>query len=95
MTTFTAAVDLWSPLMLALTWQLAALALIGWLCQCGFQLRQPRVRHALWWCVLIAPMLLAPGRILLQRRQAVVAVRAPAVMARVSALGLAPGPLSA
>jgi beta-lactamase regulating signal transducer with metallopeptidase domain len=95
MTTFTAAVDLWSPLMLALTWQLAALALIGWLCQCGFQLRQPRVRHALWWCVLTAPMLLAPGRILLQRRQAVVAVRAPAVMARVSALGLAPGPLSA
>ena len=95
MSTFAAAVDVWSPLMLALTWQLAALALIGWLCQCGFQLRQPRVRHALWWCVLTAPMLLAPGRILLQRRQAVVAVRAPAVMARVSALGLAPGPLSA
>lgn len=95
MSTLAAAVDVWSPLMLALTWQLAALALIGWLCQCGFRLRQPRVRHALWWCVLTAPLLLAPGRMLLQRRQAVIAVRAPAVMTRVSALGLAPGPVPA
>jgi beta-lactamase regulating signal transducer with metallopeptidase domain len=82
MTTFTAAVDAWARVAIAVTWQLAALALLAWLCERALRLRQARVRYALWWFVLLAPLLVTPGRIALQRRQAMVSVRPPEAAVR-------------
>ncbi|UCC68803.1 MAG: M56 family metallopeptidase [Armatimonadota bacterium] len=75
-------VDGWASLALALTWQLAALAALAWLCERVLKLRHPRARHGLWWFVLVAPLVLAPGRIALERREAVVRVAAPAAVER-------------
>jgi len=83
MMSFVSAVDAWAQLVIPVTWQLAALALIGWLCERAFRLRQGRVRYALWWCVLIAPLLVTPGRMALQRRQAMISVQAPAAAMKV------------
>jgi beta-lactamase regulating signal transducer with metallopeptidase domain/protocatechuate 3,4-dioxygenase beta subunit len=77
------AVGGWESLLIAVSWQLAALAVLGWLCERALRLRQPRVRHALWWFVLAAPLLLAPGREVLQQRRAVLRVPVPAATARV------------
>jgi len=83
-------VDNWWSLALVVTWQLAALAVVAWLCEKAFRLRHPRVKYALWWFVLVAPLVLAPGRISLERREAVLRMAAPEAVVRVvrgSALG--------
>jgi len=86
MTALTSLADGWAALAWAVTWQLAALALLAWLAERLFKLREPRVRHALWWFVLVAPLVLAPGRLALTQRQAAVeiAVPTPAPVARVA-----------
>ncbi|MFB3882591.1 MAG: HEAT repeat domain-containing protein [Armatimonadota bacterium] len=78
-------VELWWSLMVAVTWQLAALAIIAWVFEKALRLRlrQPRVRHSLWWFVLVAPLVLAPGRMALAKRQVAVHVPAPAAIERV------------
>ncbi len=83
-------VDSWGALALAVTWQLAALVVVAWLCERLFRLRHARARHSLWWFVLVAPLLLAPGRIALERREAVVRVAAPEAVLRVVSV-TAPG----
>jgi beta-lactamase regulating signal transducer with metallopeptidase domain len=90
MSAFAAAVDSWALVMLAVTWQLAALAALAWLCERLFRLRQARVRHALWWFVLVAPLALTPVRMALQSRQAVIAVPAPVLVTRVAPLAPPP-----
>jgi beta-lactamase regulating signal transducer with metallopeptidase domain len=75
---------------MAVTWQLAALALIALVCERALRLRQPRVRHALWWFVLVAPLLLAPGRMALQHRRAMISVEAPAAAVKVATWQVAP-----
>jgi beta-lactamase regulating signal transducer with metallopeptidase domain len=77
-------VGLWSSWVVAVTWQLAALALIAVVCEKVLRLRQPRVRHALWWFVLAAPLLLAPGRMALERMEAVVRVAPPVAVQAVT-----------
>ena len=74
--------DRWAGLALAATWQLAALAVVALICERLFRLRQPRVRHALWWFVLVAPLVLAPGRAALERRDATVAIIVPESVGR-------------
>ena len=81
----TSLADGWGSLAWAVTWQLAALALLAWLVERLVRLRQPRARHALWWFVLAASLLLAPGRLVLERRQAVVKVAPPPPAARAMA----------
>jgi hypothetical protein len=76
-------VDSWGALAVAVSWQLAALAVAAWLCEKLFRLRHARARHSVWWFVLVAPLLLAPGRIMLERRDAVVRVAAPEAVMRV------------
>ena len=66
--------EMWSQLALAVTWQLAALAVIALACERMLRLRQPQVRHALWWFVLAAPLLLTPLRLRLAHTQAALAV---------------------
>ena len=63
--------EVWAQLVWAATWQLAALAIVIALGERLLRLREARVRHALWWFVLLAPLLLAPGRLALARRDAV------------------------
>ena len=63
--------EVWAQLAWAATWQLAALAIVIALGERLLRLREARVRHALWWFVLLAPLLLAPGRLALARRDAV------------------------
>ena len=63
--------EVWAQLVWAATWQLAALAIVVALGERLLRLREARVRHALWWFVLLAPLLLAPGRLALARRDAV------------------------
>jgi len=77
MMSFASAVDTWALLAVAATWQLAALALVAWVCERAFRLRQGRVRYVLWWCVLVAPLVMTPGRMALQQRHAMISVRAP------------------
>ena len=77
----TSLADSWGSLAWAVTWQLAALGLLAWLAERVFRLRQPRARHALWWFVLLAPLLLAPGRLVLARNQAVLNLTTPAARA--------------
>jgi beta-lactamase regulating signal transducer with metallopeptidase domain len=86
------AVQLWEEWALVATWQLAALAALVWVCEKALRLRQPRVRHALWWFVLVAPLVLAPGRMALARRQAVVTVPAPGAVERVVTVVQLPAP---
>jgi beta-lactamase regulating signal transducer with metallopeptidase domain len=82
MSTFQSVADGWAVLAWTVTWQLAALALLACVCGKALRLRQPRVRHALWWFVLVAPLVLAPVRLLLAHREAVVSLAAPAPIAR-------------
>jgi beta-lactamase regulating signal transducer with metallopeptidase domain len=70
---------MWSQLALAVTWQMAALAVLALVCERALRLRQPRVRHALWWFVLAAPLLLTPVRLWLAHHQAGLAVTVPAL----------------
>ncbi len=66
--------QVWAQVALAVTWQLAVLAVVALAGGAGVKLREPRVRHALWWFVLIAPLVLAPGRMVLGRHGARVPV---------------------
>jgi beta-lactamase regulating signal transducer with metallopeptidase domain len=86
MAAFDSVARAWGPLALTITWQLAVLAVLVWLCEWALRLRQARVRHTLWWCVLVAPLLLAPARLALDRRDALVAVPTPQPVGRVVAL---------
>jgi len=74
MNTFRMFADNWTSLLLTITWQLAALAALAWVCEKVFRLRQARARYALWWFVLVAPLLLAPVRLALSLTPAVVKV---------------------
>ncbi len=74
-------VGVWSSWAWAVTWQLAALALLALVCEKALRVRQARARYALWWFVLAAPLLLAPGRVVLERREAVVQMAPPAAIA--------------
>jgi beta-lactamase regulating signal transducer with metallopeptidase domain len=85
-------VGLWSSWIVAVTWQLAALALIALVCEKALRLRQPRVRHALWWFVLVAPLLLAPGRMVLARSAVAVQVPVSPAIARVVTPAAVPAP---
>ena len=82
MIALTRLVDGWASLAWAATWQLAVLALLAWVGERLFRLRQPHARHVLWWFVLLAPLVLAPGRLALERLHATVVVAAPARAAR-------------
>jgi len=82
MSALTSLADGWAALAWSATWQLAALALLALLCERAFRLRQPRARHALWCFVLMAPLLLAPGRLMLAHRNAALSVPVPASAAR-------------
>ena len=77
-------VGLWSSWIAAVTWQLAALAVVALVCEKALRLRQPRVRHALWWFVLVAPLVLGPGRMALERMEAVVRVAPPVAVQAVT-----------
>ena len=72
--------DVWVAWAVAVTWQLATLAVVAWLCERVLRLRQPGARYGLWWFVLAAPLVLAPTRMALERREAVVRVAPPAVV---------------
>ena len=72
--------DAWAAWVIAVTWQLAALAVVAWVIQRVLRLRQPGARYGLWWFVLSAPLVLGPARMALEHRQAVVRVPAPAVV---------------
>ena len=74
------AVGMWAQVALSVTWQMAALAALALLCERVLRLRQPRVRHALWWFVLAAPLLLTPVRLWLAHHQAALAVTVPALL---------------
>jgi beta-lactamase regulating signal transducer with metallopeptidase domain len=91
---FASAVDDWASLVIAVTWQLAALTVVALVCEKALRLRPPRVRYALWWFALIAPLLVTPGRMALQRRQAMISVQAPAAAMKVVTweVGLRPTP---
>jgi len=78
MTGMASSVALWARVMLAVTWQLAALVVLALLCERMLRLRHPRVRYALWWFVLAAPLLLAPARLWLAQGPAQVQVTVPA-----------------
>jgi beta-lactamase regulating signal transducer with metallopeptidase domain len=86
-------VQTWVQLLLAASWQAAVLALLVLLCERMHWLRSPRVRHALWWFVLLAPLALAPARLLLSQHHAVMHLPAPAAITRVTEAVAAP-PLS-
>ncbi len=77
--------EAWSAVGWTITWQLALLAVIAWLCQRLTRVRSPRVVHALWWFVLLAPLMLAPLRLMLARQEAAVVLPMPARAARVVA----------
>jgi len=85
MSAFGAAVDAWGPLAWGVTWQLGALALVAWLAERVLRVRDARVRHGLWWFVLLAPLVLTPGRLALQERQMAVRVALPRPVARAAA----------
>jgi len=79
---FGAAVDGWAALAWGVTWQLAVLAVVVWLAERVLRVRDARVRHGLWWFVLLAPLVLTPGRLALARRQAVMRVAVPEATVR-------------
>jgi beta-lactamase regulating signal transducer with metallopeptidase domain len=86
-------VQTWSQFVLAASWQAAVLALLVLLCERMHWLRSPRVRHSLWWFVLLAPLALAPARLLLSQRHAMVHLPAPAAVTRVTeAIATSPPP---
>ncbi len=60
--------EVWGQVALAVTWQLAVLALVALVAERLLKLREPRVRHGLWWFVLLAPFVLTPGRMVLEGR---------------------------
>lgn len=95
MTTVNGFADAWGPLALTITWQLAVLAVLVWACEWALRLRQARVRYTLWWCVLAVPLVLAPARLALERRDALVAVPAPQPVVRAVALTQSLDPLPA
>lgn len=81
--------EVWAAWAVAVTWQLAALAVAAWVIQRVLRLRQPGARYGLWWFVLVVPLVLAPVRFALAERHASVGVVAPAAVARVTAVSLA------
>ena len=72
--------ELWAAWVVAVTWQLAALAVVGWAVERVFRVRQAGARYGLWWFVLVAPLVLGPVRMALERMEAVVRVAPPAVV---------------
>ncbi len=66
-----------------LSWQLAGLTVLLWAGERLLHIRQPRTRHALWWTVLLAPLLLAPVRFSLAKRQALFHLPAAAPVAQI------------
>jgi len=81
--------EVWARVTLAITWQLAALALLAVACERLLRLRHSRVRHGLWWLVLAAPLVLAPARLCLDRHR--VALQVPRPVVEVVEAALAPG----
>ena len=78
----------WSTWIVAVTWQLAVLAVVAWVIERVFRVRQPGARYGLWWFVLVAPLVLGPVRMGLEQRQAVVRVAPPAAVQLVSRVGV-------
>ncbi len=74
---------LWSSLGWSITWQLAVLALLAWVCQRLLRVRHPGAVHGLWWFVLLAPLVLAPLRLTLARHETAVVLPLPAPAARI------------
>jgi hypothetical protein len=68
--------------MLTIIWQAGLLAVLALGCEWALRVRAARVRHWLWWSVLLAPLVLAPARLALERRAATVTVPAPPPMVR-------------
>jgi len=77
--------ETWATWVVAVTWQLALLAMVGWMCERALRLRQPGARYGLWWFVLAAPLVLGPARMALERMEAVVRVAPPAVVEQAAA----------
>ncbi len=74
--------DVWGPVMLTVVWQAALLAVLVLACERVLRVTQARARHSLWWIVLVAPLVLAPARLVLERSAARVTVPAPQPMVR-------------
>jgi len=96
---WSALVDQWAGPVLAVTWQMALLTVFAWLCERALHLRHPRPRHALWWFVLVAPLLVVPLRVVLTRADAVVSVpvpeaAAPLVISHRASVSLPPAPVA-
>ena len=84
MTSHFALAEGWASLALAVSWQLAALAILAMLYERLLKPREARVRHALWWFVLLAPLVLGPGRLALAQRDATMTVALPVASLAVS-----------
>jgi HEAT repeat protein len=67
----------WSAIGWSITWQLVLLGLLAWLLQRLARVRQPHAVHALWWFVLLAPLVLTPLRVMLARHDAAVVLAVP------------------
>ena len=86
--------EAWTPLALTITWQLALLAVLVWVCEWALRLRHARVRHTLWWFVLLAPFLLTPAREALERQHVVLTLRAPRPVAHLLQVMGSLGPIA-
>jgi beta-lactamase regulating signal transducer with metallopeptidase domain len=78
MSGFASLVNGWAALTLAITWQVAVLAALLGLAEKLFRINQPRIRYASWWLVLLMPLLIAPVRIGLHQRHALMEIIVPA-----------------
>lgn len=87
--------EAWAPLALTITWQLGLLAVLVWVCEWALRLRHARVRHTLWWFVLLAPFLLTPARKALERHHAVLTLQAPRPVAHLLEATESLGPIAA
>ncbi len=74
--------DVWGLVMLTIICQAGLLAVLALGCEWALRLRPARVRHWLWWSVLLAPLLLAPARLALEKRAATLTVPAPPPLIR-------------
>jgi len=87
--------EAWAPLALTITWQLGLLAVLVWVCEWALRLRHARVRHTLWWFVLVVPFLLTPARVALERQHAVLTLRVPRPVAHLLEATGSLGPMAA
>jgi beta-lactamase regulating signal transducer with metallopeptidase domain len=83
-------IESWSAVMLGISWQLAALAVVALIGETVFRLRPARARQALWWFVLLAPLALIPGRLALNHFDALINVAPPPSVARILVLPAVP-----